>query len=63
VRINEKKLKIAMARKCWSFGDLAEATGLNRSAVYQQLRAKSIRTETLGNLAKALEVPVEDIVI
>ncbi|MDR2577813.1 MAG: helix-turn-helix transcriptional regulator [Chitinispirillales bacterium] len=63
MRINEKKLKIAMARKCWSFSDLAEAAGINRSAIYQRIRAKNVRTETLGELAKVLEVPVEEIVI
>jgi len=62
MRINQKNLDMALARKCWQQADLAAAMGMTKAALYQQLRqTKSLRPATVGKMAKALGVPVEEI--
>jgi len=64
VRINRKKFDVALARKCWGLVDLAAAMGVTEDSLYQQLKVSSqLRTATVGKIAKALEVPVEEIVV
>jgi DNA-binding Xre family transcriptional regulator len=62
VRINKKKLDFALARKMWRLDDLAAAMGMSRDALYQQLyKVKELRPITVGKMAHALEIPVEEI--
>lgn len=62
MRIDDKKLQIAMARKCWTFDNLALATGISRAALHYQRRAKRVQPATVGKIAKALGVDVIEIV-
>ena len=64
MKIDKKKLELAMARKCVSIDNLSELTGIS---VYSLTRLKNGiqkgRTKTVGLIAKALEVDVTEIII
>lgn len=63
MKIDKKKLELAMARKCVSIDNLSELTGIS---VYSLTRLKNGiqkgRTKTVGLIAKALEVDVTEII-
>lgn len=62
MEINAKKLKIAMARKCMSSTDLAKAVGCSKESINQIISGKrGVPTKKLGEIAKALEVDVTEI--
>ena len=60
MKLNRKKLELAMARACMNSADLPKAAGLPRPTVQNAIVGKGIRPGTLGKIAKALGVdPVE----
>lgn len=61
--INGKKLALEMARKCLSTEKLSEISGVSRVTI-QRLKAENqkARLQTIGKLAKALQVKVEDLI-
>jgi DNA-binding Xre family transcriptional regulator len=62
MRINRKKLDFALARKKWTQGDLAAAIGMSLGGLYQQIgKPKNVLPITVGKIAEALGVPVEEI--
>jgi len=63
MRLNIKNFEIALARKCWEVGDLAAAVGLSTSAITRYRTVDNLRPTSVGRIARALEVPVEEIVI
>ena len=45
-----------MARKCMSVNDLVRKSGVSISTLKLSLRGKNVRPETIGKLARALDV-------
>ena len=56
VRIDRKKMELAMARACMESRDLPAVAGLPRPTVQNAIVGKSVRPATLGKIAKALGV-------
>jgi len=58
-----QRTKIAMANACMSVDDLANASGVSRISIGKYLSGKrEPRPKTLGLIARALKVPVTDII-
>lgn len=62
MKINRKKLKLAMARSCMNSSDLPIASGLPYATIKNAIVGKSIRPGTLGKIAKALNVDPAEII-
>lgn len=56
MKVNRKKLELAMARACMNSADLPTAAGLPRPTFQNAVVGKSVRPATLGRIAKALDV-------
>lgn len=56
-----KKLEIAMANACMSTSDLQKAAQIPRPTLNNVITGRSVRPGTLGKVAKALGVGVEEI--
>ena len=62
MKINPVKLIIAMANKGLSIATLAELSGISRITLARfKSGTQKARPQTLGKLAKALDVKVEDL--
>lgn len=61
MKIDRKKLELAMARRCLNANALSKAAGVSTGALSRIMNsARPVRTATVGNLANALGVdPVE----
>ena len=62
MKTDRKKMMLCMANSCMNLSDLAEVSGLPYPTVKNVLYGRSVRTATIGKVAKALGVKVEDIV-
>ena len=62
MKVNRKKLEMAMARACMNSAALPAVTGLPRPTVNNAIVGKGVRPATLGRIAKALGVDPEEIV-
>lgn len=62
MKVNRKKLELAMARACMNSADLAAATGLPRPTVNNAIVGKGIRPATLGHIAHALHCDPADLI-
>ncbi|MCC8196249.1 MAG: helix-turn-helix transcriptional regulator [Ruminococcus sp.] len=63
MQINFQNLQIAMANACMNKGELAEAAGISRISIGKYFSGKrNPSTKTIGKIAKALDVPVTDII-
>lgn len=62
MRVDLKKLRIAMARNCMGAPGLAEKANLNRGTVYHVLEGKNFNLSTIGKIAQALGVDVTEII-
>lgn len=65
MKINDKKMKIALARKSMSVSDLACICGISPNTINSWIKNKGKRnptTRTLGIVAKALEVDVTELI-
>ena len=62
VRINSRKLAIAMATAGYSFIDLATVSGVSRTSLSYINCGKSCKPQTAGKIARALNVPVEKLI-
>ena len=62
MKVNRKKLYLAMARACMDSKDLPGAAGLPRPTVQGAIVGRSIRPGTLGKIAQALDVDPADII-
>lgn len=63
--INRERLKTETARSCLSFRGLAKRAGVSPETVTRIYRANDkvfVNTETIGKLARALNVDVLDLV-
>ena len=61
MKANRQKLELAMASACMTPTEVAQAAEMPRPTLNNVLVGKSVRPATLGRVAKALGVPVEDI--
>lgn len=62
MKVDRKKLELAMARACMNSADLPAAAGLPRPTVQNLIVGKSVRPATLGKVARALGVDPEYII-
>lgn len=61
MKVNRKKLELAMARACMSTGDLVKKSAMPRPTVNNVIRGRDVRPATIGKIARALDVDVTDI--
>lgn len=62
MKINRKKLEIAMAGACFNTKELAIAAELPRPTLNNAITGRNVRPATIGKIAKALNVPVENLI-
>ncbi len=62
MKINKQKLQLAMATVCITSNDLQSKSGLPRGTFLNVVTGKSVRPATVGKIAKALNVPVENLI-
>ena len=62
MKINKQKLYIAMANICITSNELQEKSKLPRGTFLNVITGKSVRPATAGKIAKALNVPVEQLI-
>ncbi len=63
VKINKQRLQIAMANACLNMDDLATLAGISRGSLTKYVSGSTKpRTKTVGKIAKALNVQVQDII-
>lgn len=60
--LDRQKIIIAMANKRFNNTDLAKAIGKSRNQVYIWLNARTLNPKQAGELAKALEVDIKDLI-
>ena len=63
MHIDSDKLAFALARKEIGFIDLAKVSGISRTSLSYVNCGKSCKPQTAGAIARALGVPVEEIVV
>lgn len=61
MKANKNKLELAMARACMTRKELAAATGLPMPSLAHVIRGDGVRPATLGKVARALGVDVEEL--
>lgn len=63
MKLNTFKLQLAMANACITVSELAEQSNVARVAITNFTKGKgNPRPSTIGKLAKALEIRVEDLI-
>ena len=63
MKVNKKKLQLAMANACLNMDDLATMANVSRISIAKYLSGlRNPKPKTIGKIAKALNVPVESIV-
>ena len=62
MKIDEKKMRLAMARKLMDSKDFAEKVGCTVRSIQQALAGRSIPTKKLGQIAKALDVDPAELI-
>lgn len=62
MKLNTWKIKLILAEREMNQSDLAVKIGVNRQQVNEILGRESCSLKTLGRIAKALDVPVAEIV-
>lgn len=63
MKIDRNKLKLAMCRACMNSSDAADAAQIPRATFNNAITGKSIRPATMGKIARALNVDVEDLLL
>lgn len=62
MKVDRKKLEMAMARACMNSADLPEAAGLPRATVNNAIVGKGVRPGTLGRISRALGVDPSELI-
>jgi DNA-binding Xre family transcriptional regulator len=62
MKLNTWKIKLILAEKEMNQSDLAVKCGVNRQQINEILSRESCTLKTLGRIAKALDIPVAEIV-
>ena len=63
MKIDKMKLDLAMANKVYSAKELSQKCGVSQVTIVRITKGvQEARPETIGKIAKALDVPVTDII-
>lgn len=62
MKVDRRKLEIAMANACMNTEDIQDATGMPRPTINGVISRRSARPGTIGKIAKALGVNVTEII-
>ena len=62
MKLNTWKIKLILAEKEMNQSDLAVKIGMNRQQINELLSRETCSLKTLGRIAKALDIPVAEIV-
>lgn len=63
MKVNSQKLQIAMANAAYSAKELSEKCGISQVTITRITKGvQEARPQTIGKIAKALNVPVTDII-
>lgn len=62
MKVNKKKLEIAMARACMNTADLVAIAKMQRPTINNVITGREVRPATLGKVARALGVDVTEII-
>ena len=62
MKISKSKVELIMARNCLEMRELVNTSGLAKITVQRMLAGKDVKPVTIGKIAKALEIDVQDIV-
>ena len=62
MKIDKKKLELAMANACMGIRELLEATGLPRPTINNAISERGCLPVTIGKIARALGVRAEEII-
>lgn len=63
MKINRQKLQLAMANACLNMDDLAALAEVSRVSISKYLSGlRNPKPKTIGKIAKALNVPVENLI-
>jgi transcriptional regulator with XRE-family HTH domain len=63
MKINKQKLQLAMANACLNMDDLAALAEISRVSISNYISGlRNPKPKTLGKIAKALNVPVENLI-
>lgn len=63
MNIDIKKLQCAMASKCYNASDLALYSRLSNATISRIFKTETVlKTQTLGKIAKALDVKPQDLI-
>lgn len=59
MKLNPKRLRLAMARVCMNPKDAAQTADISRAAFYNALAGRSVSPATAGKIARSLGTDVE----
>lgn len=62
MKVNKKKLEIAMARACMNIADIVVIAKMQRPTVNNVITGREVRPATLGKVARALGVDITEII-
>jgi len=63
LKINKNKLEVLMAAQCITAENLSKLTGVSQVTIARMKRGvQNARPATVGKIAKALNVPVENLI-
>ena len=62
MKADREKLELALAQSCYTPKKLAEAANLPRPTLNNVICGRNVRPATLGRVARALGVPVEQLI-
>jgi hypothetical protein len=62
MKVDRRKLEIAMANVCMNTADIQIKTAMPRPTINNVITGRSVRPATVGKIAKALNVPVENLI-
>lgn len=62
MKLDKKKLEIAMAKACMTVGQLQRVAAMPMPTLAGAMSGKNIRPATVGKIAKALDVDVAEII-
>ena len=61
MKLNKQNYELARARACMSFDDVVKA-GIKKGTLCRIIRGEDVRPETIGKLARVLNVDVSEII-
>lgn len=62
MKINGSRLKLYMARSCFSFSDLLETAQISKNTLRSAMCEKNLKPKTVGKIARALNCDVTEII-